>query len=125
MKKIFFLMIACMLILCGCSAEEHEAQLNDDGTLTVASAKELIKEGAVLVDVRSKSEYNSGHIDGAKLLPVESINVSNAKEVIASKDTVVIVYCRSGARSASAAKVLEELGYTNVYNLGAMSNWEK
>ncbi len=125
MKKIFFLMIACMLILCGCSAEEHEAQLNGDGTLTVSSAKELIKEGAVLVDVRSKSEYNSGHIDGAKLLPVESINVSNAKEVIASKDTVVIVYCRSGARSASAAKVLEELGYTNVYNLGAMSNWEK
>lgn len=125
MKKIFFLLIACMLILCGCSAEEHKAQMNDDGTLTVASAKELIKEGAVLVDVRSKSEYNSGHIDGAKLLPVESINVSNAKEVIASKDTVVIVYCRSGARSASAAKVLEGLGYTNVYNLGAMSNWEK
>ena len=125
MKKIFFLLIACMLILCGCSAEEHKAQLNDDGTLTVASAKELIKEGAVLVDVRSKSEYNSGHIDGAKLLPVESINVSNAKEVIASKDTAVIVYCRSGARSASAAKVLEGLGYTNVYNLGAMSNWEK
>ena len=125
MKKIFFLLIACMLILCGCSAEEHKAQLNDDGTLTVASAKELIKEGAVLVDVRSKSEYNSGHIDGAKLLPVESINVSNAKEVIVSKDTVVIVYCRSGARSASAAKVLEGLGYTNVYNLGAMSNWEK
>ena len=125
MKKIFFLMIACMLILCGCSAGEHESQLNDDGTLTVASAKELIKEGAVLVDVRTKSEYNSGHIDGAKLLPVDSINASNAKEVIASKDTVVIVYCRSGARSASAAKLLEELGYTNVYNLGAMSNWEK
>lgn len=114
-----------MLILCGCSAGEHESQLNDDGTLTVASAKELIKEGAVLVDVRTKSEYNSGHIDGAKLLPVDSINASNAKEVIASKDTVVIVYCRSGARSASAAKLLEELGYTNVYNLGAMSNWEK
>ena len=122
MKKLFLIVPILLLLICGC-ATENEVKLNDNGTISLVSAKELINDGALLIDVRSEMEFNSGHIDGAILMPVESINKSVAESKINSKETVVIVYCRSGARSASAAKTLTNLGYT-VYDLGAMSNWE-
>ena len=85
----------------------------------------MINENAILVDVRSEDEYNEGHIDGALLLPVDNINEDSASEVIESKDSTVIVYCRSGNRSSQALQILNDLGYENVYDLGAMSNWEE
>lgn len=123
MKKIFVISVIIIFCLCGCGTD---SKLNSDGTIDYVYAKELmINENAILVDVRSEDEYNEGHIDGALLLPVDSINEDSASEVIESKDSTVIVYCRSGNRSSQALQILNDLGYENVYDLGAMSNWEE
>ena len=123
MKRIFVISVIIIFCLCGCGTD---SKLNSDGTIDYVYAKELmINENAILVDVRSEDEYNEGHIDGALLLPVDSINEDSASEVIESKDSTVIVYCRSGNRSSQALQILNDLGYENVYNLGAMSNWEE
>ena len=77
---------------------------------------------ALLIDVRTPEEYASGHIPGAILLPVSEIN-DRKDDLPADLDTPIIVYCRSGNRSAQAAQALVELGYAKVYDLGGIGNW--
>lgn len=121
MKKILFsLLIALFIVGCGNKAEQEKKISN---SITGAEAREMITEGALLLDVRTKSEYNEEHIEGAVLLSLDDINIINMEEIVDTKDTVIIVYCRSGNRSSQAATKLQKLGYTNVYDLGSISNW--
>jgi phage shock protein E len=123
MKKIVIVIILCLVFICGCnkSNEVKVIKVNKD------EASELIDDGALLVDVRSLFEYNQGHIDGAINIDVQDIlkmvDTLNFNNTNISKDRKIILYCRSGSRSSSAAKKLVEIGYTNVYDLGAMDNW--
>ena len=78
---------------------------------------------AVILDVRTQEEYDSGHIKGAVLLPVDEITQETAQMVIPDKDTQVLVYCRSGNRSVTASKALAQLGYTQVYEFGGINTW--
>jgi rhodanese-related sulfurtransferase len=80
-----------------------------------------VAAGARLVDVRSPAEFASGHLDGAINLPVDELPARAGE--IGPADTSVVVYCRSGARSARAAGILREKGYSRVLDLGAMSRW--
>ena len=93
--------------------------------ISAEEAKAIIDEqhGAIILDVREPNEYNSGHIPGAVLLPVGSINEDSAKDAIPAKSTAVLVYCRSGNRSKAASSVLVELGYTQVYEFGGIIDW--
>lgn len=77
---------------------------------------ELIKNGAVIVDVRTKGEYASGHIKGSINIPLDSI--SNITSKVKDKKKVVITCCASGMRSASAKSSLQSMGYETVYNGG-------
>jgi phage shock protein E len=77
---------------------------------------ELLKNGGVIVDVRTKAEYLSGHIKGSKNIPLNSLG--NNLNKIKNKDMAVITCCASGMRSASARNLLQSYGYTNVYNGG-------
>ena len=87
-------------------------------------AKEMMDTQQVLVlDVREQAEYDSGHIPGALLLPVGTIEEDTAAAVIPEKDTVVLVYCRSGNRSKTAAAALAALGYSHVYEFGGINTW--
>ena len=116
MKKILFsLLIALFIVGCGNKAEQGEKISN---SITGAEAREMITEGALLLDVRTESEYNEEHIEGAVLLSLDDINLINMEDIVDTKDTVIIVYCRSGNRSSQAATKLQKLGYTNVYDLG-------
>ena len=90
--------------------------------LDAAKARELVKKGATLVDVRSPQEFYSGHLDGALNLPMDRF-AHHAPEEFPSPDATIIVYCRSGMRSLKAKMLLEELGYRDVHDLGAISNW--
>lgn len=90
------------------------------GKLAPAEAKRLVSEGALLVDVRSPSEFSAGHLQGAKNIPVGDLQ-RRAGEL--SKDRDVIVYCASGMRSASALRTLKSLGFQRVHDLGSMSRW--
>ncbi len=83
-------------------------------------ARRLVADGARLIDVRSPGEFASGHVDGAKNIPVGDLD-RRTKEL--QKDRPIILYCASGARSAMAKRTLKGAGFTHVYNLGPMHNW--
>lgn len=83
-------------------------------------AKKMVADGAVLLDVRTTSEYGSGHLPGAINVPVQDLE-KRIGELDPKKPTVV--YCRSGARSARAKRLLDSKGFESVADLGAMSRW--
>ena len=93
-------------------------------SISQQEAKQMMDSGNVLVlDVREQDEYSTGHIGGAVLLPVGTINADTASKIIPSKDTTVLVYCRSGNRSKKASATLAKLGYTNIYEIGGITTW--
>lgn len=75
---------------------------------------------ALLLDVRTAEEYAAGHIPGAELLPYDEIRSRFAEP---DKARPIVVYCRSGRRSAIARSTLMEMGYRNVSDFGAVSRW--
>lgn len=82
----------------------------------------LQTKGAVLLDVRSRREYASGHIPLSQNLPLQEID--NVAQKVPSKAVPLYVYCMSGARSTQAALRLRELGYVNVHNIGGISHYQ-
>ncbi len=92
--------------------------------ITADDAKAIIDKGefSVILDVRTKAEYDEGHIPGAVLLPDNEIS-ELAPTVLPDKDAVILVYCRSGRRSEAASKKLIELGYTNILDFGGIIDW--
>ena len=84
-------------------------------------ARQLVVDGARLIDVRSPGEFQASHIAGAINVPVEVLE-RRLKDV-GPKDAVIVVYCASGARSAHAKRVLVQSGYATVHNLGPMGAW--
>ena len=81
----------------------------------------LKTEKAVLLDVRTKEEYESGHIENGENIPLQQIKAVLAK--ITDKDTPLFVYCQSGARSSSATSALKQMGYLNITNIGGISSY--
>ena len=77
----------------------------------------------ILLDVREQEEYDQSHIPGAVLLPVGTISEETAGAVIPDQEDTVLVYCRSGNRSKTAAAALAQLGYSNVYEFGGINTW--
>lgn len=100
-----------------------------DSNVKDVSAKEaynLIKDDKefVIFDVRSKEEYDSGHIPGAKLVPVQVLG-SMIDELDKYKDNKVLVYCESGRRSPIAVDTLEDNDFTNIYHLSrGIASWK-
>ena len=81
---------------------------------------QLVKEGAIILDVRSKGEFESGHIRGSMNIPVDQLlnNLNKLKD----KSKPIITCCASGMRSASAKNLLKSKGYSEVYNGGGWSS---
>ena len=92
------------------SFEEAHRMLQNDPTIT-------------LIDVREEPEYITGHAADAQLLPVDEITAESAGELIPNIESPVMVYCRTGLRSARAAKLLEGLGYREIYDMGGLVGW--
>ena len=84
-------------------------------------AKRLAAAGALLLDVRTPAEFAQGHLPGALNIPV--VELPDRLAELGGPDRDVVVYCRSGMRSARAATVLRRAGYRAVHDLGAMNNW--
>jgi rhodanese-related sulfurtransferase len=85
------------------------------------SLKEAIKDKtAIFVDVRSKSEFEAGHVPGAINIPLEQL-MGRMEEVDPSKGPVIL-YCRSGNRSGMALRILREAGLDNLYNGGGLDD---
>ena len=84
---------------------------------------DLVKQGAVVLDVRSEGEYSSGHIKGSLNIPVNTLN--NNLNKLNDKNKTIITCCASGMRSASAKSILKSYGYSQVYNGGSWSSLQK
>ena len=93
--------------------------------ITAEEAKSMMEEqpDAAILDVREQDEYDAGHIPGAVLLPVGTISEETAASAIPEKDTVVLVYCRSGNRSKTDSQALVGLSYTQIYEFGGIKDW--
>ncbi|MEO8860794.1 MAG: rhodanese-like domain-containing protein [Ginsengibacter sp.] len=83
---------------------------------------QLVKAGAIILDVRSNGEFLSGHIKGSVNIPVEQL--SNNLNKIKDKNVTIITCCASGMRSASAKSILKTNGFTTVFNGGAWNSLE-
>jgi rhodanese-related sulfurtransferase len=80
-------------------------------------ARQLVADGALLLDVRTSAEYAGGHLEGAVNIPVQELGARVAE--VGAKSRPVVVYCRSGGRSCSAAGLLTKAGY-QVVDVGGM-----
>jgi phage shock protein E len=78
----------------------------------------------IIIDVRTKWEWNLGHLDGAILIPYDEIG-EKIGEVVKDKSQRIYVYCRTGHRSQIAKEALEKLGYKDVVNLGSLEDAAK
>jgi rhodanese-related sulfurtransferase len=130
------LVLATVILLFACGGNNHEnnselanetenVQSTETHTrISASEAKNIIESGQefILIDVRSESEFRAGHIAGAILIPESEIRVRAAEE-LPDKDIIILIYCQSGRRSASAAGILANLGYTNVYDFGGIADW--
>lgn len=126
MKKILILIVLSCILITGCSNDIDDNNINNTyiEMITTNEVKKIIDDydnytDTVIVDVRTNDEYESGHIKGAVNVPVSEI-----KSIDISKDKKIVVYCRSGSRSNTAAKELIELGYEKVYDMGGINDWK-
>ena len=94
--------------------------------LSAREAREFIRtENPLILDVRTKGEYDTGYIKGAKLIPVQEL-ASRIGEIQEYKDKDVFIYCRSGNRSTVAAEILSRAGFRKLHNLRhGILEWER
>ncbi len=109
LQHVFFLLLALSFTIAACAR-------TTDGTAEKAAWEE-IRNGALLVDVRSQEEYDAGHLEGALLIPHDQIP-ERLSEFGDDKDRSIVVYCRSGKRAGVAERMLREAGFTHVLNAG-------
>jgi len=88
------------------------------GQISSKEASEYLKSGAMLIDVRSVNEFESGHILQAHNMPMDRIDVL-VPTAVRDKNKVLLLHCSTGVRSGMAKKKLEAIGYKNVFNLGS------
>jgi rhodanese-related sulfurtransferase len=118
MKKILFTILALLGGQNAMSAYIESVSANE-------AAKMQNERHAIIVDVRETDEWNAGHIAGAIHIPLGDVK-NRVAELEKFKDSPVITQCRSGARSAKAAEVLKNAGFSAVYNLdGGINAWQK
>jgi rhodanese-related sulfurtransferase len=117
MKK-FIALIASALLLAGCSSSSSAIDLS----VTEFSAK-VAEAGVITLDVRTPGEFAEGYIQGARLIDFQSGNFENEITTL-DKNATYAVYCRSGNRSGQAVKVMQDAGFTNVFNMnGGVIDW--
>lgn len=116
------------LILMTMSAVQLSGCNGNDNIVSVSSsdfATKVKADSAQLVDVRTPQEYADGHIDGALNIDIQSNDFQRMVEKELSKDSTILVYCRSGRRSMDAAVILTKLGYKVVNLKGGIIEWEE
>lgn len=124
MRAVWIGIVAIVLIVGGVvmlsrSDDPQVASDNSADEYTKVQA-ELDSNDALLYDVRAAEEYRAAHVEGAINLSLQDIEAGRMPDT--AKDTKLYLYCRSGNRSAQAAQLLREAGYTDIVDLGGMSD---
>ena len=123
MKKL--LILALSLFLAGCMITKTSETSSSYKTISSTEAQQMIEDNkdALILDVRTAAEYESGHIPNAVNLSNEDMQAGKV-DSLKDKSQLIMVYCRSGNRSRQAAQKLAELGYTNVVDFGGIQSWQ-
>ena len=134
--KGLILMLSISLSLfgiCACGDKSTEEETTESSVSAAITYEQISQDEAkrimdteddfVIIDARTEAEFREGHIEGAILIPEYEITERAEKE-IPEKDTLILVYCRSGRRSKIAADALVQLGYTNVKEFGGIIDWQ-
>jgi len=97
--------------------------MSKGGQISTKDAAAYLKKGALVIDVRSSSEFNSGHLTNAINIPLDEVS-TGVPQRVKDRSQVLLLHCQSGMRSGVAQKKLISLGYTNTFNLGSYSRAE-
>lgn len=128
MKKIAVVLTTVLILIgifIGIYANKKDKTNNE---IKHVSMDEIVKimeenENYIILDVRTREEYEEGHIPNAICIPNETIGNNEIKE-LPDKNQLILVYCRSGNRSKQAAEKLKKLGYTNIIEFGGIVDWK-
>ena len=126
--SIILLLFVLLFCVSACAPNEKNATASVTNKaytqISQDAAKNMILKDSslIIVDVRTKGEYEEGHIPGAVLIPNESIK-DRKPELLPDVNQVILVYCRSGNRSKQAAQKLANMGYKKVYEFGGINTW--
>lgn len=110
MNWTYFIVVVALAIL-------YIAYKNS-GLIPKKDAVDLLKKGALVIDVRTPVEFESGHLSQAYNMPLDQVEDLVLKQV-KDKSKVLLLHCQSGVRSKSAKERLERIGYKNVFNMGS------
>lgn len=115
MSTLLPVLLVSAIVLCAvaCTSATPSAE--------ITQAQQSVTAGGLLLDVRTPEEFAAGHLEGAVNVPVQELELRWG-ELGVAPEREVVVYCRSGARSARAKAILKQKGIERVYDLGAMSN---
>ena len=127
MKKVKGLIIMLLISLSlfgmtACGSENGKSSTYEQ--ITAEQAKTIMDtdKDYIIIDARTEEEFAEGHIENAILIPEYEI-ANRAEKELPDKDTLILVYCRSGRRSKIASEELVKLGYTNVKEFGGIIDW--
>jgi rhodanese-related sulfurtransferase len=123
-KNLLLLFLLLTITTLSACSSNNDSSTSTYTTITAKEAKDMMdKDSAItILDVRTEEEFNTGHIEDAILIPDTDI-LDVAEETLTDKSATILVYCRSGRRSALAAAELVNLGYSNVYDFGGIIDW--
>lgn len=129
MSKIYIILLIILVVVLFVSFKNQQAKTVPANAapykkISADEAMNMMQSGqkVTIVDVRTPAEFAGGHIQGAINVPNENI-ASSTVPALADLDATILVYCRSGSRSAQAARKLLAVGYTNVIDFGGIINW--
>lgn len=115
--QITLIIATVLIVLYILSKQKNQA------SVTLGEIKEALQQGGILLDVRTSSEFRTGHAAGAKNMPLQQLQNNQFPKY--SKDKPVFVYCHSGARASAAKRLLQKAGFENVVNIGGLGKWRK
>jgi phage shock protein E len=113
-----------VIILCVVAVLILWFQFSARAELSEAKARELLKNGALVVDVRTVEEFSTKRLTNVVNVPLAEVQ-AKISGVVSNKSDVVLLHCRTGRRSGQAEAELRALGYTNVFNIGSYEKAEK
>ncbi|MCL2866004.1 MAG: rhodanese-like domain-containing protein [Lachnospiraceae bacterium] len=121
-RRIYISIVTVVAMLLGVACAR-----GDKGFQTISSVQARQKMEALhsfqLLDVRTQGEFDEGHIGGAMLLPHDEIEIG-VWDMLPDQNETIFIYCHSGRRSAIAAEALVKMGYTSVYDMGGIVDWD-
>ena len=125
LPKGLMMLFSVSLLLLGltaCQNEKSNSATYEQITAQEAKAIMDAQTDYIIIDARTQEEFEQGHIKGAVLIPEYEI-AAKAEKALPNKDSLILVYCRSGRRSKIASQELVKLGYTNVKEFGGIIDW--